>query len=827
MTMVFAHKRAEEHTPESLAGSTSAYALLDGTGRVRWVNKAFSELVGPAATRFPGASLDELSKAFPLPGRDKPEGEDYWFGFNGRAIRLSRTEGRRKPGPAQAMELWLAREASPPSDPNADAASGLDRAGRQLDALRMVLDQAPIGLWLHNGRGKIEFMNRTLREALGISEERLRQADHYLELIDPEYVTAWLDSDTKALASDQPCVSEERLPFTDGQVHDLRIVKVVQRDAQGEPSALIGLSLDITEERRQAESLGLWSLVADTVREAIAITDAEQRIIAVNAGFKALYGDTGETLVGQKPGLFKSDMHDAEYYRNIWQAIETKGHWQGELLDRRANGEIITLWQSIIAQRDEKGVVSHYIATSTDVSTLKKAQSRLNHLAYHDPLTNLPNRLLFEDRVKHALENAQRKGERMALLYFDLDNFKHINESFGHPAGDQLLRDVTKRLKAAARPGDTLARLGGDEFILLCEAVGDATEITQIADKLSASFVDPFVINELPCHIDTSMGISVYPDDADDVTELIRDADAAMYRAKGSGKGRYQFYSRDLTDLAYQRLTLENDLRQAIQNGDLEVYFQPQIHLPSESLLGLEALIRWHHPRQGPISPDRFIPVAESSRLIVQIGEWVMVQSCQTLRDLRLLGHPIKRVAVNVSAVQLRDPLFAVKVRTILEETECEPQWLEIEVTESLLMDNREDATQMLNELRDLGVCVAIDDFGTGYSSLAQLKRLPVDRLKIDKAFVTDIPDNLDDLAITRAIIAMAASLRLEVIAEGVEKREQADCLLDEGCLEAQGYMYGRPMPLAKLKEHLGLARGVPLEQSVAPSPPPQSSSPE
>jgi diguanylate cyclase (GGDEF)-like protein/PAS domain S-box-containing protein len=804
--MVFQHKNAQEHTPESLAGSTSAYALVGADLRVRWVNKAFTELVGPPASRFPGSSLTELRVAFPVSMKVPNQGsDDFWFGIQGRIIRLNRLESSSKS--AGAMALWQAREETAPVNEDSPGASALDGASRHFDALRMVLDHAPIGIWMHNGRGKIHFMNRTLREALGISEERLRQADHYLELIDPEYVSACLDSDTRALGSDRPCISHERLLFSDGQVHDLRVIKVVQRDAQGEPSALIGLSLDFTEERRQAESLSLWSLVAETVREAIVITDAEQRIVAVNPAFKTLFGYEDESVLGQTPRLFKSGMHDAEFYQNMWHAIETEGHWEGEILDRRANGEILTLWQSIVAHRDDQGVIMHYIATSTDVSALKKTQSRLNHLAYHDTLTNLPNRLLFEDRLKHAMEHAQRKGERLALFIFDLDNFKHINESFGHPAGDQVLRDVGKRLKAAAGGADTLARPGGDEYMLLCETVGDATEITQIADKLSGVFSESFVINEIPCHIDASMGISVYPDDAADVTELIRNADAAMYRAKSSGKGRYQFYSRDLTDLAYQRLTLENDLRQAMQNGELEVCFQPQIHLPSESLIGLEALIRWKHPLRGPIPPDRFIPVAESSRLIVQIGEWVMVQSCQTLRDLRRLGHPIQRVAVNVSALQLRDPLFAVKVRTILEETECEPQWLEIEVTESLLMDNRDDATLMLNELRDLGVCVAIDDFGTGYSSLAQLKRLPVDRLKIDKAFVTDIPGNQDDLAITRAIIAMAASLRLEVIAEGVEKREQANCLLDEGCLEAQGYMYGRPMPLANLIDHLNQGR--------------------
>jgi diguanylate cyclase (GGDEF)-like protein/PAS domain S-box-containing protein len=770
-----------------------ALAISDADGGVVWRNAACATLAG--------ADSMLMAETAPVP-------PGTWTPADGNA---QGRRWRRAIGLADGRPglLWLiedVREASARADLAALNAS-LDC---QRDTLRMILDHAPIGIWMQNGAGKIEFVNRAFREALGIAEADFLAVEHYKELFDPEYVAICLESDAQALASDTPYVGQQRLPFADGKMHDLRVIKAVKRDARGEPLALVGLSMDITEALRREEDVRLWSLVAENVREAIVITDAEQRILAVNKAFGEIFGYRADEVIGKTPRMFKSEMHDPEHYRELWRALETHGHWEGEMIDRRSDGAIVTLWQSIVAQRDARGRISHYIASSTDVSPLKEAQSRLDHLAYHDPLTNLPNRLLLEDRLRHAMEHARRIGKRLALIFLDLDDFKHINDSFGHPTGDRLLRGVAQRLRAVSRASDTLARLGGDEFLLLCEMIGGTGEVALIAEKIGAAFAEPFLIDDQSFYVDTSMGIAIFPEDGDNSTDLIRNADAAMYRAKESGKGRYHYYSRDLTDLAYQRVTLETELRHAFQEGQLTLAFQPQVHLADQRVIGMETLLRWQHPTRGAIPPDRFIPVAESSRLILPIGEWVLAQACRALLDLRAAGHALSRVAVNVSALQLRDPLFAAKVRNVLEETGCQPPWLELEVTESLLMKNRDEAVSLLNELRDIGVCIAIDDFGTGYSSLAQLKRLPVDRLKIDRAFVSDIPRDPDDLAIARAIVAMANSLRLEVIAEGVENLGQVGCLLEEGCPEAQGYLFGRPMAFADLTRHLDECRAGP-----------------
>ena len=429
-----------------------------------------------------------------------------------------------------------------------------------------------------------------------------------------------------------------------------------------------------------------------------------------------------------------------------------------------------------------------------DISVIQQSREALHHLAHHDPLTALPNRLLFHDRMEHALELARREGRQIAVLFLDLDRFKNINDTLGHPTGDKLLLEVAKRIKRLVREQDTLGRLGGDEFLLLIEQLGGTREAAMVAQKILEAFVQPFAVEGHELYLSASIGISLFPVDGQNGATLVRNADMAMYRAKEQGRNNYQFYTQKLTDSAVERVALETALRRALERGELLLHYQPQIDLKSGLLIGAEALIRWQHPEMGLVLPERFIHLAEENGLIRPIGEWVLFSACDQMRAWREQGFMLPHIAVNLSGHQLKKAGFVELVRHALRETRVEPGWLELEVTESFIMSQAEEAIGMLDQLKEMGVQLAIDDFGTGYSSLSHLKQLPVHKLKIDRSFVQGIPQDSNDAAIARAVIALGSSMQLRVIAEGVETEQQQDFLRAEGCDEGQGYLYGRPV---------------------------------
>jgi len=584
-----------------------------------------------------------------------------------------------------------------------------------------------------------------------------------------------------------------RVIWPDGSERIVRQRAEVFVDKSGRPRTLLGTTQDITEGKRLEERLRLAAQALASTKDGVLITDPQGRIIEVNAAFSHIMGYSAEEVVGKNPRLWKSQRHDARFYQELWATLNRTGHWQGEVWNRRKSGEIFPSWQTISAVRNEGGQLTHYVSVFSDISGIVQSRTELAHLAHHDPLTDLPNRLLFLDRLNQALSHAKREQSQLALLFLDLDRFKHINDSLGHLVGDELIQEVTRRLNATLRQDDTRARMGGDEFILMLENLRSEQDAAHLADKLLQVLAQPYRIRGHELYVTASIGISLYPRDADTPEALVSNADAAMYRAKAAGRNTYSFYTQALTLEAMERVRLESDLRGALERDELRLHYQPQVDLKTGQVIGAEALLRWQHKERGLLMPDRFIPIAEDTGLIIELGEWALREACRQARHWLDQGIVLESIAVNVAAPQIQRSDFVATVRRVLEETRLPPDRLELEVTENLIMDQAESTVSVLKQLSDMGVHLSIDDFGTGYSSLAYLKRLPIDRLKIDRSFIRDLPRDEEDAAITRAVIALADSLGLRTIAEGVENEAQVALLKKLGCQQAQGYLYGRP----------------------------------
>ena len=546
--------------------------------------------------------------------------------------------------------------------------------------------------------------------------------------------------------------------------------------------------------RKQENRLRQSAVVFDNTLEGVLITNAKNRIVHVNPAFERITGYGKQEVIGQTPTMFKSGRHDRSFYSIVWNELEERGIWSGEIWNRRKNGEIFAQWQRICAVRNELGVLSHYVAIFSDMSAIKQSQQELDYLAHYDALTGLPNRLLFNERVQHALERSKHRQGGGCVLFLDIDFFKDINESLGHSVGDDVIKTVADRLNSLGK-GLTVARLGGDEFALLCEDGNQAKRAANLAEAALETLRSPIRIAGTELFIGASIGISLFPDDGVQLDQIIRNADSALFKAKHSGRQTYAFYTQELTLQARQRVELGAALRQALELDELRLYYQPIIDLASGRVLGVESLVRWQHPGLGLVPPNVFIPVAEETGLIAAIDSWVLAQACRQMRAWQQDNVHLDFIAVNVSSRLFGRGELDQYVRQVLEETGLQPRYLELEVTESAVMDNPDSAQNLLHRLCSLGVRLSIDDFGTGYSSLLRLKSLPVHKLKIDQGFVAGLPEDDDDAAITRAVIALAHSLGLAVVAEGIETPEQAVFLRRHGCGLGQGYWFGRPAP--------------------------------
>lgn len=542
--------------------------------------------------------------------------------------------------------------------------------------------------------------------------------------------------------------------------------------------------------RSSESSLRLAYKVIEASHDAVMITDERGIIQSVNPSFCKLTGYSMEEALGQTPSLLSSGQHDESFYQQMWQRLQQQGYWQGEIWNKRKNGEIYPEWLSISAVRGENGTTNQYAAIFSDITERKKREQKIHELAYFDELTGLANRRLFQDRLEQALANAKRHDHQLAVLFLDLDLFKRINDTLGHQAGDEALRQVARRLQKASRAGESVARLGGEEFTMLVPECDGMAEIEKLAQRIVAQFDLPFQIQHNELVLTTSVGISIYPQHGTNASELLKFADAAMYQAKESGRNKYSIYTNSVGQRNDQALQLEQALRKALSQQQLEVHYQPKVKLQTGQLHSLEALVRWKDNELGDVPPARFIPMAETLGLIHQLGQQVLRQVCH---QLKLWGHLAVPIAVNISAKELADPLFLPQLKQILAETAVNPQLLELEITESCLLPERATQTQhVLQQLRQLGIRLAIDDFGTGYSSLSYLRHLPINSLKIDRSFIKALPDNTSDRQITSAIIAMANAMGLDVIAEGVETQAQQEFLLAAGCQFGQGYWFGK-----------------------------------
>ena len=571
---------------------------------------------------------------------------------------------------------------------------------------------------------------------------------------------------------------------------------------------LIGIVL---ERQARDTELRLAARLFETSEEGIVITDAENRIQAVNPAFTRATGYLPEECIGQRPSMLSSGRHDKAFYQRLWEDVLRNGHWQGEIWNRRKNGDIYPEWLVISAIRDGNGKITQHVGIFSDLSEHHASQNRIRFLATHDVLTELPNRMLLEERCSQAIAWARKASHRIALLFVDVDNLKLINDSLGHAAGDALLRSLAQRLRHCVGEKDLVCRQGGVEFIVLLDELPDADVAPQVAERILERLGAPYHTDSGELVTSVSIGIAVYPDDGEDFNALLRKADGAMYQAKEAGRNTVRSHHLDTGNNALNDLTLRNGLRPALMRGEFSLHYQPIIALASGALIGAEALLRWQHPTLGNVPPNRFIPVAELSGHIVAIGDWVLGEACREAASWPQKGLGPLMVSVNLSPLQLRHGSLEASVAAALSDSRLEGRSLELEITESTLMGDTDALVEQLTRLKAMGIRLAVDDFGTGYSCLAYLRRLPVDRLKIDRAFMADIGADADDASIVRAIIQMATGLGLGTTAEGVEHAHQHDALKALGCNEVQGFLYARPMSAEQFVQWALAQSGRPL----------------
>lgn len=567
-------------------------------------------------------------------------------------------------------------------------------------------------------------------------------------------------------------------------------------DDKGALMRLIGSVMDVTERELAEEKLRLSAIMFESTQEGALITDKDSFIIAVNKAFTDITGYSEEEALGKKPSILKSGKHDNDFYQCMNENLEREGFWQGEVWNKRKNGDYYPEWLSIKNVYDDNDKLSNCVAIFSDISHIKKTEEQIEKLSHHDPLTGLPNRLLFQSRLSHALDIAKRNEYQLALICIDIDNFKKINDSLGHNIGDEVLVMISDRLQDRVRESDTLARLGGNEFVLLLEKIEGVEQAAYVAQSILDILAEPFQFEDgKDVFIGASLGVSCYPNDGLSATDLINHADAAVSKAKDDGRNNVHFYTLELTKSAQARMQLESELRRVIaEKTELQLYYQPQVCMTSGEVVGAEALLRWHHPQDGIISPVTFLPVAEKTGLMAALDYWVLETACRQHTQWKKLEISAFILAINITKYSFMDPHFLSKINAIISKTGIDPKTIELEITEGALIEPTPLVIQTIAELKHMGFTLAIDDFGTGYSSLAYLQRFNVDKLKIDRSFVKDLLIDPQGEAITSAIISMAKSLDLQILAEGVENQQQLALLKEKGCEVYQGFYFSKPI---------------------------------
>jgi len=663
---------------------------------------------------------------------------------------------------------------------------------RERTRLRALLNAIPDPVYFKDEHGAYEGCNPAFERCTGLREsDLLGRSDAQLSA-----APAWAGALALPTGSgDGPQRTLSWLTQPDGQRACLDVVQAAVTD-EGQTLGQVGVARDVTALRQAMSQLHRAVTVFEHCGEGIMVMDADLRIRDVNPALCAITGYSCEELQGTMPHYLRLNEQDPDFLERLWAEVGAHGKWSGELTDRRKNGEPVPLWATIVkVPASESHGEPHFLSVLTDISRIKQTEAELLHQKLHDRLTGLPNLALLRDRIERQVGVAQRDHTCVAVLYVDLDGFRDVNDIAGHAAGDAVLKETAARFIQVVRASDSVARVGADEFVIVLSGLVDEETAMRLGERLIDSMREPIQLGDKSFELGASIGLALFPTDGVGVDELLRNAEAAMCRAKAHARNTVQAYRTELTQAVKQRFELTHALRHANEAAQFRLEYQPQVRLSDGALIGAEALLRWRHPTRGPISPAEFIPLAEDTGLIIPIGRWVLETACA--QAARWQGQPGKpqQVAVNVSARQLRQPDFVETVDSILAETGCPPQALELEVTESLLLEDAEAAIELLGALAARGVRVAIDDFGTGYSSLSYLRRMPVQTLKIDRSFVSELGQDAHVAAIARTVIVLARSLNLDVLAEGVETAEQAAWLQREGCDWAQGWHFGRPMP--------------------------------
>jgi diguanylate cyclase (GGDEF)-like protein/PAS domain S-box-containing protein len=658
----------------------------------------------------------------------------------------------------------------------------------QIKLHELILRASIDGFWLINPQGTICEVNDAYLLSCGFHREEI--IGQMISKFDAVQSANLIVQNLEQLRTRKAIRFETQHRRADGQIWE---VEVSAGFLDYENGLFFAFLRDISERKRQEEQLRLWKRIFAQTTEGIVLTDTEEKILLVNQAFSTTTGYPEPELIGQRPNMLASGRHNTAYYQQMHHSLSSQDFWEGEIWNRRKNGEIYPEWLIINAIKNDEGQTTHYVGLLRDISLQKANEEQILRLANYDTLTQLPNRNLLRERASQALIQAQRHGHTLAIMFLDLDHFKNINDTLGHSVGDELLIHIAQHLKHSLREEDTIARQGGDEFVLLLPEIDEAGAIT-VAEKLIEHITRPIQIAQHHLVVTPSIGIAIYPRDGQDFGTLSSHADAAMYKAKSEGRHCFRCYTHAMHSFTERRLKLEAALRTALVRNELQLVYQPQIQLSDGRPCGVEALLRWHSGEFGLISPEEFIPLAEDSGLIIEMGAWVVEQAARQLKQWQQQGMPSLVMAVNVSALQFKQEQLAQQIELYLRDNGIDPQYFELELTESVTMDDPSSMIAQMHQFHQLGIKLAIDDFGTGYSSLSYLKSLPIDKLKIDRSFVRDLLTDSDDAAIIQTIISMAKALNYHTIAEGVETQAQREALQALGCDQIQGYLIGKPM---------------------------------
>ncbi|OGT88977.1 MAG: diguanylate cyclase [Gammaproteobacteria bacterium RIFOXYA12_FULL_61_12] len=801
-------RAAAEHSWEQLHDAveslSEAFALFSSEGRMVLCNKRYLEFYPWLSELLQGdATLDEIFRQNTLFAR----------------LRLTGYEGSKLPvyfpelakgGTQTYLEQYednrwyLASDTRTSSGEIAcvrfDISQG-KKTEQELRKLYRAVEQSPASVVITDTQGRIEYVNPKFEETTGYAaEEVLGQNPRLLKSGDKsekEYQELW-----STITSGKVWRGQFHNRRKDGTIYWESASISPVRDYDGVITHFIAVKEDITAQKRAEDQLRLNATVFDTTTEGIMVTDADNRIKSVNPSFTRITGYLAEEVIGRSPRMLSSGRQDTQFYEELWRQLYKRGYWSGEIWNRRKDGAVYPEWLSLALILDEKGNVTEHVGVFSDITQRKADEEQIRYQANYDALTGLPNRSLLEDRLDRAVAGARRERSKLALLFVDLDHFKTVNDTLGHVVGDELLQQATGRMRVCLREADTLARFGGDEFVILLDDVRQAEDAAEVAKKIIDAMSKPFVLGGRELFVGASIGISLYPEDTQETAVLLRNADMAMYRAKETGRNRYQFFTFAMNEQVYQRMEMERNLRTAVDRDELFLCYQPIVDLQNERVVSVEALLRWRHPDEGVIDPDRFISLAEETGVIAGIGLWVLRQACAQAAGWRRQGIELA-ISVNVSPRQLTAGLRVDQIKEILAETGLPAAALKLEITESLMLQ-ADTTLDWVDDLRELGVGLSLDDFGTGYSSLSYLKRFQMDILKIDRSFVSGLSRHQGDNSLVQTIMAMAASLGLEVIAEGVETQEQLGVLRQLGCRYIQGFLFSEPVVQESLLERVG-----------------------